>query len=47
VEIDGKHIPSFILSLISSPDRKLSVAAVLERRHFELSMGEITERRGP
>jgi DNA-binding transcriptional LysR family regulator len=46
LEIDGKNMPSFTLSLISSPDRKLSGAAILERRYFETSMAEIAERRG-
>ena len=45
--IDGKHMPSFSLSLIASTHRKLSAAAVLARRHFELSMGEDGERRFP
>jgi DNA-binding transcriptional LysR family regulator len=45
LEIDGKNMPTFGLSLISSPERKLSAAAILERRHFELSMSEIAERR--
>jgi DNA-binding transcriptional LysR family regulator len=47
LEIDGKNTPSFSLSLISSTQRRLSAAAILGRRHFELSMGEIAERRFP
>lgn len=47
LEIDGKNMPSFTLSLISSRQRKLSAAAILERRHFELSMSEISGRRLP
>jgi DNA-binding transcriptional LysR family regulator len=46
LEIDGKNMPTFGLSLISSPERKLSAAAILERRHFELSMSELAEGRG-
>jgi DNA-binding transcriptional LysR family regulator len=45
LEIDGRNTPSFSLSLISSTQRRLSAAALLEYRHFELSMGEMGQRR--
>ena len=47
LEVDSKNMPTFGLSLISSAERKLSAAAILERRHFELSMAEIAERGSP